>query len=224
MPVDRSAIDAQLREIGEGDRWWEQREFRDLPYILNADERIRGVVIGKLLGLRRPRVFPAAAWLVVATDQRLICLREQRFGRQQVDMPLGQIRAMRHSSGVRGVQITIDTPQRKYRIRVPKADAFRFVGALAPLLPQAGAAVDVALGLHGAIGAPRAGISGLLARVTGPSAAEFVSRGELARVEDNVHRLEGEIERLQQHVEFLENLLEKRSESAFSRQGPPSHG
>lgn len=222
MPVDRSAIDAQLREIGEGDRWWEQREFRDLPYILNADERIRGVVIGKLLGPRRPRVVPTARWLVVATDQRLICLREQRFGRQQVDMPLGQIIGMRHTSGMRGVQLTIDTPQRKYRIRVPKADAFRFIGALVPLLPHASAAVDVALGLQGG-GGVRPGVSGLLARVTGPSRAGFVSRADLARVEDNVQRLENEIERLQQHVEFLENLLEKRP-GVLTRQGPPTNG
>lgn len=37
MPVDRGAIDAQLREIGEGEGWWEQREFRALPSILQHD-------------------------------------------------------------------------------------------------------------------------------------------------------------------------------------------
>ena len=49
MPVDRGAIDGQLREIGEGERWWEQREFRDLPYVLQPDERLRGLTNGKLV-------------------------------------------------------------------------------------------------------------------------------------------------------------------------------
>jgi hypothetical protein len=213
MPVDRSVIDAQLRDIGEGDRWWEQREFRDLPYILHADERIRAVVNGKLLGRRRPRIFPRAQWLVVATDQRLLCLKEERFGRQQVDLPLGQIGGLRHTTGMRGVLVTVDTPGSRFRLRIAKGDAFRFIGALSPLLPQLAAAVDAALGL------PASQRPGLLARVGvgGSPSGDFVSRAELARVEETVHRLEGEIDRLQQHVEFLENLLEARAGGAYSR-------
>lgn len=214
MPVDRSVIDAQLRDIGEGDRWWEQREFRDLPHILHDGERIRGLVVGKLLGRRRPRIFPRAQWLVVATDQRFLCLREERFGRQQVDLPLGQITGLRHSSGMRGVLVTVETAARKFRIRVPKGDAFRFIGALTPLLPQLAGVVDAALGLPGGT---RPGVAGLLARVGGGGTGDHVTRAELARVEETVHRLEGEIDRLQQHVEFLENLLETRAGGAYSR-------
>lgn len=203
MPVDRSAIDAQLREIGEGERWWEQREFRDLPYILNADERIHAVVMGKLLGARRPRVLPSAPWLVVATSQRLVCLREQRFGRQQVDIPLSQITGMWQHSRMRGVEITLQTMGRRFRLRVAKADAFRFIGALSPLLPNAPAAVAGEVP------------GGLRARLLPSPGA--VTREEFARVEAALERQEKEIERLQQHVEFLENLLEKRAEGAFSR-------
>ncbi|MBA2670512.1 MAG: hypothetical protein H0U67_09090 [Gemmatimonadetes bacterium] len=53
MPIDRGEIDAQLRAIGEGERWWEQREFRDLPHVLHPDERIQGIINGKVLGPRR---------------------------------------------------------------------------------------------------------------------------------------------------------------------------
>ena len=203
MPVDRSAIDAQLREIGEGERWWEQREFRDLPYILNADERLHGVVLGKLLGARRPRVLPSAPWLVAATSQRLVCLREQRFGRQQVDIPLSQITGMWQRSRLRGVEITLQTMGRRFRLRVAKTDAFRFIGAISPLLPNAPAAA-VAGEVPG----------GLRARLLpGPGA---VTREEFSRVEAALERQEKEIERLQQHVEFLEKLLETRAQGAFS--------
>src|SRR5690606_34155778 len=117
MPVDRGAIDAQLREIGEGGRWWEQREFRDLPYILHADERIRGIVTGRLLGPRRPRILPSGPWLLVATDQRLLGLRQERFGRKQVEIAPGQVTRMQQGSRLRSYQIVLETPLRRYRIR-----------------------------------------------------------------------------------------------------------
>jgi len=224
MPVDRSTIDAQLREIGEGDRWWEEREFRDLPYILNADERIHGIVNARLFGPRRPRVLPAAHWLIVATSQRLICLKRERVGRGQVDIHLGQIIGMQHRSRIRGVQIVLDTPQRRYRIRVSKADAFRFIGALAPLVPQpamlANGQPPAALLPPGSItleGQPR--LSRLLSRVTGHPASDYATRAELARLESVVERLENDVERMRQHVEFLENLLQQRAEGAFSVPG-----
>ncbi|MBV9772634.1 MAG: hypothetical protein JO040_01710 [Gemmatimonadetes bacterium] len=213
MPVDRSAIDGQLREIGEGERWWEQREFRDLPYILNSDESIHGIVNGKLLGPRRPRLLPSARWLIVATSQRLICLRKERFGRQQVDVPLSQVTGLRQVSRVRGVQLTLDTPQGRYRLRISREDAFRFLGALAPLVSKSAA------GANAALPAASGRLSGLFSRVSMLPAADPVTRDDLARVEATVERLEGEVERLRQHVEFLEDLLEKRSPGAFSLPG-----
>lgn len=225
MPVDRSTIDGQLREIGEGDRWWEQREFRDLPYILNADERIHGVVNGKLFGPPRPRVMPSAHWLIVATSERLVCLKRQRVGRQQVDIHLSQITRMQHSSRVRGVRIVLDTPHRRYRIRISKHDAFRFIGALTPLVQRAlspttgeGPAYLLPPGTQTLESVPR--LTRLLSRVTGHAPVpDFVPRAEFARVAADVERLENEMERLKQHVEFLENLLQQRAESEFSLPG-----
>lgn len=225
MAVDRSTIDGQLRQIGEGDRWWEQREFRDLPYILNADERIHGIVNGKLFGPRRPRVMPAAHWLFVATDQRLICLKRERVGRGQVDIRLDQILHLQHGSRLRGVQIVLDTPQRRYRIRVSKGDAFRFIGALTPLLMRglpapAEGATPAPLLLPAPAAQAGSGLTGFFSRMTGSvPAADYVMRGELERVVATVERLERELERTQQHVEFLENLLQSRAEGAFSLPG-----
>src|SRR5688572_173465 len=99
MPLDRGALDAQLREIGEGERWWEQREFRELPNILYPDERIRGITIGKLPG-RTPRLRLSSRWLFVATDQRLLCLKHERFARKQIDIVWGQVTRVHQGSGI----------------------------------------------------------------------------------------------------------------------------
>lgn len=220
MPVDRGAIDAQLREIGEGERWWEQREFRDLPHILFPDERILGMVNGKLLGRRRPRVKPSGRWLIIATDQRLLCLKQERFARKQVEIPAGQIMAIRQSSGLRTHQMVVETPQRRYRIRVPNADAFRFSGALRPLIPSPAAA-----GVHAeepwawipgmSTVAALTGVSAVYSRVSMLSPPEYATREQLERLGLTVERLQHDVERLQQQVEFLEDLLQKRAEQSF---------
>jgi hypothetical protein len=136
MTVDRSALDAQLRAIGEGERWWEHSEFRELPYILERDESIRGIVEGKLLGRRVPRLLPAPGWLIVVTDRRILCLRQERFARRQVDVPSGQILRIHQGGRLRGYRIVVETMTRKYRIHIRREDAFRFTGALAHLVPQ----------------------------------------------------------------------------------------
>ena len=56
MPVDRGQIDQQLRALREGEHWWELREFRELPHLLYDEERIVGLIRGKVLGrLPQPR-------------------------------------------------------------------------------------------------------------------------------------------------------------------------
>lgn len=222
MPVDRGAIDAQLREIGEGERWWEHREFRDLPHILHADERILGLVRGKLLG-PRPRLRPGGEWLIVATNLRLVCLKQERFARKQVEIAAGQIVRALENGRLRAHQITLDTPQRRYRIRIPKADAFRFSGAIAPLLPQTPAQpVHPALepwtwipGVTAVAALP--GVAGLVAKVAAP---EYATREHVERLEATVEQLQRDLARTQQQVAFLEDLLQKQSEEAFLQRFP----
>lgn len=217
MSVDRGAIDEQLREIGEGERWWEQREFRDLPHILHPDERLRGLVIGRFLGPRRPKVVPAGRWLIVATTQRLICLKQERFGRKQVEVPVDQILGMWHTSRLRTTRITLLTPKKKYRIRVPKTDAFRFLGALGSLMPKT-ENTEVGPMLHGAPSFPGMntlnaipGFSGLMSTLTTLSPPDSVTSRDFARLEATVERVEKEVQRLQEQVEFLENLAQERA-------------
>jgi hypothetical protein len=228
MPVDRGAIDRQLRDIGEGEQWWEQREFRDLARILSEDERIHGVVNGKLLGPRRPRLRPARTWLIVATDQRLICLQQEGFGRKQVDITADVITRLEQTSRFRSYRITVHTTSRSYRIRIAKDDAFRFARALAPLMPGQPA--------HGmtALIEPFAWIPGMTTVASLPGVGRIVSgfsalatpddqtRRELDRLEATVDRLQTDVERLQEQVAFLEKLLEKRAAGEATSYLPPS--
>ena len=208
MPVDRGEIDAQLREIGEGERWWEQREFRALPHILQSGERLRALVTGKLLGPRRPRLLPAPRWLVVATDRRLVCIRMERFGRQQVEVDLDRIVEIRHASRPRSYRVVIQTPHQLLRLRIRREDAFRFIGALSPdgtgpALPGTGRAFK-----RYALPAVVPSLLGAFSRLTGAVGADPATQAQLARVEGTVERLEAEVERLRQQVDFLESLVQ----------------
>jgi hypothetical protein len=222
MPIDRGAIDAQLRDIGEGDRWWEHREFRDLPHILHADEKIQGITSGRLLSSRRPRVRPLGRrWLVVATNLRLVCLKQERFARKQVEIAAGQVTRIYGSSRLRGYQIIIETMQRKYRLRIPKEDAFRFAAALDPLVAThpahqlaPGAPPRAWLpGMEAIAALP--GVSGIVAKFSARSADDYATRAHVERLETVVERLHDDVERLQQQVTFLEDLLQKRAEESF---------
>ena len=63
MPLDRGTIEQQLQALGEGARWWDVRELRDLPAVLNADEQILGIARGGIARAGRVR----RRWLIVAT-------------------------------------------------------------------------------------------------------------------------------------------------------------
>ncbi len=228
MPIDRGAIDAQLREIGEGERWWEQREFRDLPHILHADEQIRGIINARLLGpWRRPRLRRSGRWLVVVTNLRLVCLKQERFGRKQVEVAAGQITRLQENSRLRAYDITLETQQQRYRIRIPKEDAFRFSRALAPLLPD-----TPVQQLHPALQewswvpgietiAALPGVGGIVSKASLLAPPDTASRAQVERLEAAVEQLQGHVERLQQQVTFLEDLLQKQAEEAFLTRSTP---
>jgi hypothetical protein len=216
MPMDRGAIDAQLREIGEGERWWEQREFRDLPHMLHADERIQGLATGKLLGARRLRLWPSSSWLFVATNQRLLCLKQERFARRQVDITPGQVIRVSQGNRLRSYQINLETPARKFRLRIPKADAFRFAAAIEPFLPRVPERklhpdLEPLAWIPGFTRvANLPGLAGVVSTVSKLSPPDPEVRGRdyhVERLEATVERLQTDVEQLQEKVAFLENLL-----------------
>lgn len=220
MAVDRGAIDAQLRDIGEGERWWEQREFRDLPHVLHAGERIRGLTNGKLLSRRRPHLRQRAVWLIVVTDQRILCLKQDKFARKQLDIVLSEVVGIDQKSRLRGYDFLVDTRQQRYRLRIPKADAFRFGGALAPVSPALALPLDDPFEEPGSwlpgasVVAALPGVAGLVAKSARRSTADPEARDQIERLEATVERLQTDMERLRQQVAFLEDLLQTRAEEA----------
>jgi hypothetical protein len=218
MSLDRGSIERQLKQIGEGDHWWEHREFRELHHVLYADERINGLVQGRLLVGRRPRLRPARRWLIVATDQRLICLRHERFGRKQIDIAAAVITRIDQRSRFRGSQITVATATRTYRMRMSREDAFRFARALEPLVP-ATPVPHVRRGLLDPISAIALvpGFDRLVGGVTMLPPPDAVTRADLERVEVAVDRIQVELDRLQEQVAFLEKLLHQRTETAAAQ-------
>jgi hypothetical protein len=216
MAVDRGTIEQQLQAIREGDHWWEQREFRELAHILYEGERILGLINGKLLG-RIPRPRTPRRWLIVATNQRIICISFRPFHRKHIEIFPDMITRVYHSSGLRSYQISVVTTVQRYRIRVAKADAFRFVQALSLLIPRETVhrlspgleALSWVPGITTVASLP--GVERMLTKATVLTAPEYAMRSDIQRLEQTVERLQNDIERLQEQVSFLENLLQKRS-------------
>ena len=222
MAVDRGVIDQQLRALREGEHWWESREFRELPHLMYDGERIVGLIRGKVLG-RLPQPRPKRSWLIVVTDQRVIFLKAGIIGglRQMHVSPAGVTRVY-HSNRLRSYQVTIVTTVEKYRIRIPKADAFRFVQALAAVIPSESVhrlspsleALSWVPGITTVAALP--GVERMLSKATVLAAPQPVSRTEMQRLEETVEQLQKDVDRLTEQVAFLENLLQKRAEADYS--------
>ncbi|MGH7446291.1 MAG: PH domain-containing protein, partial [Longimicrobiales bacterium] len=83
MPIDRGIIDQQLQALGESSHWWDHRELRDLPAVLDAGEQILALARGKIARVRWLR----RSWLIVVTDRRLLCQRSAgRTGWRQLEV------------------------------------------------------------------------------------------------------------------------------------------
>lgn len=220
MAVDRGTIEQQLHAIRESDQWWELREFRELAHLLYENERILGLINGKLLG-RMPRPRTPRRWLIVATNQRIICLSFRPFGRKYVEIYPDMITRAYHSSRVHSYQIAIITTVQKYRIRIPKEDAFRFVQALSILIPRETVhrlspgleALSWVPGISTVAALP--GVERMLSKATVLTAPEPAIRSDLQRLEQTVEKLQNDLEQLQEQVNFLEKLLQNRNRDNY---------
>jgi hypothetical protein len=195
MAVDRRTIEEQLVAIGEADRWWDQREVRELPHILNAGERICAIVSGSLWRWLRP----GGRWLVVVTGDRVICIRKgERLGRKQLDIPLAPVTSIGQRTGLFRAKITVVAGDSKHRILVAKPDALKLIGALSSLIRR----IEPVPLTSGA-----------------PALQGSVSRQSYDEVLRRVDLLEEEMERLRQQADFVEELLKRRESSLFASAG-----
>lgn len=214
MPLDRGIIDQQLQELGEGNRWWEQREMRDLPSVLDADERILAISRGRIARVR----FLRRTWLIVVTDRRLLCIRSSTSGGwRQVVVAANQIRRVALRIGPMHGRVRVGAGDRNLRLLVPRSDAYKLATALtgvgsitrpAPSTPRPVLMVrrvfDHVLALPAAALNPEDVRSGTKVKTVAPVPPD---------AEQRLEWLEAQVAELQQQIDFLEKLLHERHEA-----------
>lgn len=103
--------------------FWTDKEVRHLPNLLEEGEYIRVLTSGYI---------GRSTWLLLCTDRRIIFLdRGMVYGMKQIQMPLGNIKAIDHRLGLffgiisiydGSTRMTIDTiPKKKVRFFVAEA-------------------------------------------------------------------------------------------------------
>ena len=209
MPLDRAIIEQQLAALGEPAQWWERREMRDLPSAMNPDERIQAIAVGRLkrVGLRRE-------WLIVVTNERLICLQRGNMGRRQLDLHASEITDVTERVRVFRTRLIVRAYGEVYRLRVKRADAHKLNAALAQLVQTRERPLPVRR--TPAVMAQRViqhmlELPGVALDNTPRPKALPAPAFDPAPLERRLQLLEDEVQRLQQQVDFLEDLLQQRS-------------
>ena len=134
MAVEKDTIDAQLKELTYFDQFFTAKEVRYLPEVIRPDERMHALISGLLddgsaLG-------SMTTWLIVATDQRLVFLNKGMiYGLRQLDMPLGEIKGIRHKTGLVFGEITVSTGGMEKKIeQLWKGGTNKFAAILSGLI------------------------------------------------------------------------------------------
>jgi hypothetical protein len=209
MSIDRGSIEDQLQAIGEGTRWWDKREMRDLPDVLHPGERILAISRGKIARVRMLR----RTWLIVVTDRRLLCLRSNSgTGWRQLEVGAAQLARVSLRVGpFRGrvrVQTGTDTT---WRLLVPRPDAWKLESALAGLVSP-GKHVPGGFGPVRMVHRVIEHVLALPAAALNPDEVRAIAAPPPDNTENDarLEALEAEIHELRQQVDFLENLLRQR--------------
>jgi len=222
MPIDRGILEQQLQSLGESSRWWGRRELRDLPAVLDHDERILAIAHGKIARVRVLR----RSWLIVVTGRRLLCLRSAgRVSWSQLEMSGDQITRLALRVGLFRGRVLVEAADRTYRLLVPREDAYKLLSALASLGPN-----DEGITRYG----PTRMVQRVMDHVLALPAAAFhpgttrtvgSARTQDAMAADQrLQALEDEVHELRKQVDFLEQLLrDRQAMSAASESRSDSH-
>ena len=207
MPLDRGTVEQQLQAIGEGSRWWEQLELRDLPDALHANENIRAIAVGAIwreMMIRRN-------WLIVVTDQRMLALRSGRkMMRKQLELTGNDITRVSMRMGPFNAQIKILASGSKIRIKVKRPEGYKLLNALSLLTPRREEPIKAGLGsmagrvIQHVLDLPTAALH------PGERVQAALLPAPDPMTEQRIQALEDQVQRLQQQVDFLEALLRQR--------------
>lgn len=203
MPIDRGILDKQLQALGESPRWWDERELRDLPNVMQGDEQLVALVRGKIARVR----WLHRSWLIVVTDRRLVCLRSAGSPKwTQLEVAGSLITRVTLRIGPFRGRVIVVAGGHTYRLLAPRADAYRLFNALSTFVP---APKPATLGYRPALMVRRVidhvlSLPAVALRPDTP-AAQPVASGPA--VDEQVELLEGQLAELRKQVDFLEQLL-----------------
>jgi hypothetical protein len=205
MPIDRGIIDQQLHSLHENSLWWEQRELRDLPAVLHPGERILAIARGKIARVRWLR----RSWLIVVTDERLLCLRSRRTSWVQLEVAGDQITRVAIRIGPFRGRVLVATSGHKYRLLVPRPAAYKILTALSTLGPRPS---DMFTGFAPTRMVRRVmdHVLALPAAALTPYAPAQAPAPDTSAMEERIEALATEVQELREQVEFLEQLLRDR--------------
>ncbi len=129
MPVDKSVIDKQLKELGSFDSWFTKKEIRYLPDVIDEEEEIKAITSG---------LHEGNTWLIVITTRRILFLdKGMIYGLKQMEMPLTQITSVSHKTGLMFGDIEIYTAGGKKKIEtISKRDVPKVAAILSDLIKQ----------------------------------------------------------------------------------------
>jgi len=98
MPVTKEVVDQQLKNIGDFSVWFTKKEIKYLPEVLDDGEIISAITSGLSDG---------NTWLIIVTHKRVVFLdKGMVYGLKQIEIPIRQISAISHKTGL--VQGTIE--------------------------------------------------------------------------------------------------------------------
>jgi hypothetical protein len=183
--------------------------------VLHADERIIAISCGKIARLRWLR----RSWLIVVTDLRLLCVRsDDGAGWRQLEVDAREIMKVALRVGLFRGRVLVVAGARKYRLLVPRDDAYRLSTALSSLcVPgrskiggfgptrMARRVVDHVLALPAAAFGPESP-----AALPPGTTADGAADRRVQQLEEQVLQLEEQVQRMQQQIDFVEDLVRQR--------------
>jgi hypothetical protein len=210
MPIDRGIIDQQFHTLQESTAWWEEPELRVLPAVLRSDERILAIARGKIARVRWLR----RSWLIVVTDERLLCLRSRRDSWTQLEVGGQEIARVALRVGPFRGRVLVATSGHTYRLLVPRPAAYKLLAALSTVGPRPG---DTGSGF-----APGRVVRRVMdhvlalpaAALTPYDAADRAPAPDTSALDDRLEAVEAEVRELREQVDFLEQLLRDRHPEA----------
>lgn len=206
MAIDRGDLDRQLRNLGDAALWWDQRELRDLPSVLEPDEQVLALARGRIGRVRWAR----RKWLIVITDVRLVCLRSAGRTWRQAEVLASDIDRVGLRIGPRKGRVIIVAGSQKWRLLVPRTDAYKLASALSQIAgtktsqPSLRPTVLVRRVLDHVLALPAVAF-----QPESPPPPPPLPPARPAP-DPNVEQLEQRVQDLQQQVRFLEQLLQQR--------------